>query len=274
MFNKILNMNKHKLMYNTYPDGTGYYTFPSDYDESTITFKINSYGDLWRLNQLVDAANDMGFIPEILIPNLLDAQADRRFGKGTTAGLKLVLDLLNSMHANFKVFHPHNPEIIEMYSDNIEIIDNSYFISTVINELDDEIDNTILLAPDAGSYKPLMKTASNISWKNEILSASKARMKDGTIAQLLPVEDFYGKNILIVDDLCVFGGTFKGLATALRNANVGKLYLAVSHMTVNNLGTDPVTNYFDKVFTTNSKYEIYRNADHEELNKLEIIKLF
>ena len=94
-----------------------------------------------------------------------------------------------------------------------------------------------------------------------------------------------GKDIIIIDDICVYGGTFKGLSKLIRETGFeGKLYLAVSHMTVQNLGEDPVTNYFDKVFTTNSKFDKYCYGEkHESFeNKdylgipqnLEIIKLF
>jgi hypothetical protein len=82
----------------------------------------------------------------------------------------------------------------------------------------------------------------------------------------------------------VYGGTFKGLSKLLKERNCGKLYLAVSHMTVQNLREDPVTKYFDKVFTTDSKFDEYcygekgRSIDDEDktgiLPNLEIIKLF
>jgi hypothetical protein len=85
--------------------------------------------------------------------------------------------------------------------------------------------------------------------------------------------------------LCVWG-TFKGLSKLLRERNCGKLYLAVSHMAVQSLGEDPVTDYFDKVFTTNSKYDNYFVNWYDQINNfetelvekppknLEIIKMF
>lgn len=83
---------------------------------------------------------------------------------------------------------------------------------------------------------------------------------------------------MLLDDICIYGGTFKGLAKLLKERNCGKLYLAVSHMTVQDLGGDPVTNYFDKVFTTNSKYDNYFTKDSEaggvQPKNLEIIKMF
>ena len=42
-------------------------------------------------------------------------------------------------------------------------------------------------------------------------------------------DDLGGKDGVIVDDLCDGGGTFNGLAKKLKEKNVGKLYLIVSH---------------------------------------------
>lgn len=47
-------------------------------------------------------------------------------------------------------------------------------------------------------------------------------------------------------------GTFIGLAKLLRQRNVGKLYLAVSHITVENPNKE-LGSLYDRVFTTNSK---------------------
>ena len=81
--------------------------------------------------------------------------------------------------------------------------------------------------------------------------------------------------------MSIGGGTFKGLSKMLKERNCGKLYLAVSHITIENLGTDPVTNYFDKVFTTNSKgLEYYaEGTGHDKAfgvkpENLKIINLF
>jgi len=283
---------------NKYPDGTSYVqeNNPTGY----FTFKINTYEDLWHLNQYVDAYNNFnkgGIRPTITIPCLIDAQADRRFNVGESSGLKLVCKFLNSMNANFKIFHPHNAEVVEALIDNVEIIDNSKFIDIVLEEVSNlrkgdgmyNIDNLILMSSDAGGFKPLMKLCNKINWKGETFSASKSRKyenKESTITQIVDKDDFEGKDILIVDDICVYGGTFKGLSQLLKERNCGKLYLAVSHMTIQNLGEDPITNYFDKVFTTNSKFDEYSTKNTEQTKvtnsyfidgqsrNLEIIKLF
>jgi ribose-phosphate pyrophosphokinase len=274
---------------NKYPDGTSYVEErnPTGY----TTFKINSYEDLWHLNQYVDAYNNFnrgGMRPTIIIPNLIDAQADRRFNNGESSGLKLVLRFLNSLNADFKIFHPHNPEVVEALIDNVEIIDNSEFIRRILYPttaskalIDNK--NLILMSSDAGGFKPLMKLCEKLDWKGETFSASKYRAyRNGKteLTQLIDRKDFGGKDILIVDDISVYGGTFKGLSNILDSRGAGNVYLAVSHMTVQNLGDDPVTNYFDKVFTTNSKFNEYYYGHLEEGDmykspeNLEIIKMF
>ena len=276
---------------NKYPDGTSYIT---DINLKDYIFKVNSYEDLWHLNQFVEAyKNKFTTKPIIFIPNLIDAQADRRFKNDESVGLKLVCKFLNGMDAHFKIFHPHNPEVVEALMDNVEIIDNSEFIGGVLNNFfhraatphpknPKEIhEDLILMSSDAGGFKPLMKLCDQLNWEGETYSASKARTKDG-MKQLIDRQDFGGKDILIIDDLCTKGGTFKGLSKLLKQRNCGKLYLAVSHMTVQNLGDDPVTNYFDKVFTTNSKFDTYVANHFNTLDgphtvhpkNLEIIKLF
>lgn len=273
---------------NKYPDGTSYI---SEVDFTKV-WKLNSYEDLWHLNQFVDAFNHKyKSFPTIIIPNLIDAQADKRFGDDQSSGLKLVCNFLNGMNANFKIFHPHNPEVVEALLDNVEIIDNSEFIKQVICNIGKFKDfefykcrlerNTILMSADAGGFKPLTKLCDNLNWKGETSSASKSRIYEDSktkLTQILPSFNL-DKDILIIDDISVYGGTFKGLSKAIKAVgHKGKLYLAVSHMTVQNLGADPVTNYFDKVFTTNSKFDWYgiANKDNQPShpNNLEIIKMF
>lgn len=278
---------------NKYPDGASYVNGIGMGLHSSV-FKINSYEDLWHLNQAIDAYyNYFGTKPTITIPNLIDAQADRRFNNDESSGLKLVCEFLNSMKANFKIFHPHNPEVVEALMDNVEIIDNSEFIKQVVyNELypgpgfpnPDMYNNLILMSSDAGGFKPLMKLCDKLNWQGETYSASISRSYvDGksVLTQLIDIQNFEGKDILIIDDICVYGGTFKGLSKLLRERNCGKLYLAVSHMTVQNLGNNPITKYFDKVFTTNSKYDFYEHPlsilEYKDLitpKNLEIIKMF
>lgn len=247
-----------------YPDGTQYVRVNKFVDE--LVFNINSYEDLWTLNQIKDVYNHNHKKVGLYIPCLLDAQADKRFNPDESSGLKLVCEFINSMKFKYvKVFHPHNPEVVEALINNIKIIDNSNFIVEVLSTLytSNNLDNyksMVLMSTDAGGFKPLMKLCDKISWMGETYSASKSRKYEegkSKLVQLVDKQDFEGKDILLVDDICVYGGTFVGLAKMLKERNCGKLYLAVSHITVENPKKELFV-LFDKVFTSASKCKEYK----------------
>ena len=259
---------------------------------NNLTFRLNTYEDLWILNQIHDVVKRANWKVTVTTPNLIDAQADRRFDIAQPFGLKLVLEFLKGMeNFDYKIFHPHNSEVVEaILDDRVEIIDNSEFINEVLDSISNPgtmdvnnwIDNKnlVILLPDGGAYKWGVKLMDKLGFDGDVVAASKNRQYvDGKskLVQQLPNYDFNGKDILIIDDLIIGGATFVGLAKLLKNRNCGKLYLAVSHITVQNLGDDPVTNYFDMVYTTNSKYNQYWDNTDRSLsvkNNLEIITLF
>lgn len=277
---------------NKYPDGTSYVK------ETVLgqqVFRVNTYEDLWHLNQFVDAFHSehdtllVNMKPNIIIPNLPDAQADRRFSKGESFGLKLVLKFLAGLDANFTIFHPHNAEVVEMAFEilgkKVEIMDNTEFIKEVFSDIRTETfsQDTILFSSDAGGFKPLMKLADKLNWRGEVYGASKSRKYEegkSKLVQVIDKQDFEGKDILIIDDIIVGGGTFIGLAKMLKERNCGKLYLAASHLTVAKPNPE-LFDLFDRVFTTDSKgltYLIpgkgfYRNYGEFPKN-LKVIKMF
>lgn len=254
----------------TYPDGGKYIELLAPFID--LTYRINSYEDLFLMKSIKDANP---FWKTVTIPCMFQQQHDRRFNPGESFELKVICDFINSLNFDsIKLFHPHS-DVTPALLNNCEVIDNTRFIEKVLLKIRN-FENMILLSADAGGFKPLIKLANIIEWDNETYSASKSRdPKTHKLTQLLDKHDFEGKDILIIDDLSVGGGTFKGLSTMIKERNCGKLYLAVSHMTVKELGNDPVTNYFDKVFTTNSKFgEDEYKTSGGFVEKLEIIKLF
>jgi len=274
------------MIIKNYPDGGKYVI--NDKNETSLTYRINSYEDLFLLKSIKDANPNL---KEITIPCMFQQQHDRRFNQNESFELKLVCEFINSIgFEKVKVFHPHS-DIIPALLNNCEVIDNSKFIKIVINEIlpkqaynasgkfidyaieegdyvKNNPENLILLSADAGGFKGLFKLADIIKWEGETSSASKSRNpKTHKLTQLVDRQDFGGKDILIVDDILVGGNTFLGLAKLLQNRNVGKLYLAVSHTTINNPNKE-LEKYFTKIFTTDSKGIDYN------LENLNTIKLF
>lgn len=191
-------------------------------------------------------------------------QADRRFAKRGGFGLKVITNLLNSLPiVKYTVFDPHS-DVTPALLRNCTIIDNSDFIEMAIDSIvkrsDSPEEDLVLLAPDAGAYKKIFKLADKIKFKGQVEAANKSRNGiSGKIDSiLLSCNDFQGKDVLIVDDICVGGRTFVELAKLLQDKNVGNLYLAVSHGIFSN-GFEDIQEYFYHVFSTNSRLDWKRN---------------
>jgi ribose-phosphate pyrophosphokinase len=265
----------------SYPDGGKYaetlnsHTKPLKY----LVYHINSYEDLFLLKSLKDSNPKLS---TILIPCLFQQQHDRRFSPNQSFELKLVCDFINSCNFDeVHLYHPHS-DVAPALINNCVVIDNTFFIQNVLLSIHDTkhtvngtVQNThfkekvweylTLMSSDAGGFKPLMKLCNEIKWKGETFSASKARDRENLI-QVIDRQDFNGKDILIIDDICVYGGTFIGLAQMLRERNAGKLYLAVSHLTVQEPNPQ-LFNLFETVFTTASKNISYKTP----VNNLKIL---
>lgn len=254
-----------------YPDGT-FYPVIHEYSD-LLEFRVNNYEDLWFLSQIKDALGNRRC--HLKIPCLIDAQADRRFNPNESHNLRLVCEFINSLgFESVSIFHPHNPEVVEALIDNVVITDNSRLVESVLGRLDaiygTRRNNLVLMSTDAGGFKPLMKTADKIGWIGKTFSASKSRKySDGksTLVQQIDKDDFGGMDILIIDDICVYGGTFIGLYDLLKSRNVGRIHLLVSHLTVKEPKKE--LEKFDRIFCTNSKYE---QSDYS-LRNLEVINI-
>jgi ribose-phosphate pyrophosphokinase len=255
------------MLIKKYPDGGSYVI--NDQNEVHLIYRINSYEDLFLLKSIKDANPNL---KEITIPCMFQQQHDRRFNQNESFELKLVCDFINSCgFEKVKVFHPHS-DVTQALLNNCEVIDNTEFITKVLLKIK-SLDNLILMSSDAGGFKPLIKLATHLEW-DETFSASKSRdSKTHKLTQLIDRQDFEGKDVLIVDDICVYGGTFIGLAKMLKERNVGKLYLAISHITVEKPNQE-LWYHFDKVFTTNSKGIEYFDYNDFPPKYLEITNLF
>ncbi len=252
-----------------YPDG-GVYGKITNFTNPIITERINSYEDLFFIKSLKDICDYNNIQNVILnIPCLFQQQHDRRFNENESFELKLVSDFINT--CNFykvQVFHPHS-DVSGIALNNFVSINNSKFILKVLEDI--EAKSPILLSTDAGSYKWINKLADVIEFKGEVYGANKSRdLNTHKLTQVIDRQDFQGRDILILDDLCVFGGTFVGLAKLLKERNVGKLYLAVSHMTVKNPNKE-LESLYETIYCTNSKYDEYdlsniKIIDYKQLN--------
>jgi ribose-phosphate pyrophosphokinase len=250
-------MNNQGYEIISYPDG-GKYVKVTEFKD-VISYNINSYEDLFLLASIKDVYNFNKKSLSLHIPCMFQQQHDRRFNDDESFDLKIVCDFINNLKfESVTVFHAHS-DVTPALLDNCKIIDNKSFVAdtllSIYSTAKEAENKCILMSTDAGGFKPLMKLVDKLNWKGKVYSASKSRKfiaGESKLIQVIDKSDFDGKDVLLIDDLCVYGGTFIGLAKLLKEKNVGNLYLATSHLTVPNPNTE-LFDLYTEIFTTNSK---------------------
>ena len=233
----------------------------------TITQRVNSFNDLGMICITVDALRRMGVKEIVLfIPYFPAARQDRVMIPGEPLSVKVYADIINAMAlASVTVFDPHS-EVTPALLNNCVTVSNREFIKQVIANIGTEVK---LISPDGGALKKIYKVSEFLGGA-EVVECSKSRdVKTGKLSGFrVYAEDLTGADCLIVDDICDGGGTFIGLAEALKAKNAGKLYLAISHG-IFSKGFDELGKYFEQIFTTDSIKEV----DHEGVTQIKLVDI-
>lgn len=169
-------------------------------------------------------------------------------------GLEMVTCILNDLPVyKYVVTDAHSDVTVALLKKCVPD-DNSEFIIGVLRELSfsmGDLNNLTILTPDAGAYKKIFKLCTKIKFGGVIECANKFRAADGNLYLHLSTSDFLGRDVLVIDDICVGGRTFTELANEISSRNIGHIYLAVTHGILSN-GLDELKKRYHRIFTTNS----------------------
>jgi ribose-phosphate pyrophosphokinase len=233
-------------------------------DEVFISTRLISFTALGTLCLAVDALRRMGVAKlKCCIPYFPAARQDRVMVPGEPLSVKVYADIINQLKFDaVYVYDPHS-EVTPALLHNCHVITNHTFIQEVIAAIPEPC---ILISPDGGALKKIYKVAAALGGV-DVVECSKSRdVATGALSGFkVYADDLNGKACLIVDDICDGGGTFLGLAQALKDKNAGNIYLAVSHG-IFNKGFDELNAHFTKIFTTNS----FRDFDDPSLYQYSI----
>ncbi|MFP9116987.1 ribose-phosphate diphosphokinase [Flavobacterium sp. RNTU_13] len=214
-----------------------------------ITHRLSSFNALGEVCVATDALKHMGAKNiSLFIPYMPGARQDRVMIPGEPLTAKVYADIINSLgFAEVIIFDAHS-DVVPALLNNVTVLPNHSFIAQVM----DEIGNVTIASPDAGALKKIYKLSEHLGGAKVVECGKYRDVNTGKLAGFRVYEDdLNGADILVVDDICDGGGTFAGIADALKAKGAGKLYLAVSHG-IFSKGFDVFAGRFEKVFTTNS----------------------
>lgn len=274
-FDPVSNASKINIEFKLdyFPGGEPNFRIESDliYADDTplyITQRFSSPNDLISILVATDAARRAGFKEiHLVLPYFPAARQDRVCNPGESLTIKVFADLINRCKFDsVNIYSPHS-EVTPALIDNCKLIELDHqFLRNIIATNGWYSNKEVnIVCPDAGAGKRVSKLAKYISDTYNLLSigcklkvnlirCEKVRdVSTGALKEFFVDATDLGKYpTIICDDIVAYGGTFIGLGKVLKERNCGPLCLFVSHADCDK-GLSNMTEFFDKVYTTNSR---------------------
>ncbi len=207
-----------------------------------------SMDELAILGLWADYAHQKGEKAVAYIPYMPAARADR----GNPFGAKVYADIINSFNLDeVVIFDPHSPVIVELLN-NVTVVDSARVVRlAVAGQTLTAADRGYVgvIAPDKGAVDRASRAAKALHLP--LFKATKVRDEATGKLSNFAIEELPSEGrLLIVDDICDGGGTFRGLA-AISGVPRERLSLWVSHGIFSGAANE-LTDYFSAIYTTDS----------------------
>ena len=220
-----------------------------------------SHDDLFMLNMWAELCLDRDEKTAVILPYLPGARMDRGAPIGAEVYGRFILN--NIVPDQLITLDPHSPAALDFFTDDEDDDSPIHFTETTVYPVERIIKNEIqdgsrdtkadtyvgVIAPDKGAHDRASRAARLMGVP--VYQADKTRDFDtGKLTSFEVPQLPRSGRILVVDDICDGGGTFRGLATA---AGIGRdrLGLWVSHGIFSGAAGE-LTGHFAQIFTTDS----------------------
>ena len=249
----LLNKEKSDISYEiiTFPDGEPHIKI-IDLDRKkdvNVICRIANPTDLFILMQVGNILNRQGIIFDIKITYLMSMRMDRVMNFNEAYSLEIVASMINSLNARkVKILEPHSEKTLMLIKRSNGVNDNIL------------LGDYLKVYPDEGAAERY-----NAIPVKDVIFKKKRNLSDGRIISIEPINKdllyISDKPILVIDDLCDGGMTFKLIADFLKKECPNReLNITVTHM-VNPKGIQTLSENYNKVYFTNS----YKDWNKEKL---------
>lgn len=219
-----------------FPDGTLLLKFDKEQFDprSTISYEWNYESDA-ELFTLICLRKHLAKYPyhQLILPYIPNARQDRVKSNEDVFTLKYFCEMINSLNFNEVIVLDAHSNVSLALLDNVVQIDVMDYIDEAIQDIYScnggaNANPLVTFFPDEGAMKRYADTVGlryafgikRRNWETGKIEGLDIQNKEAVV----------GKDVLIIDDICSYGGTFYHSAKALKEAGAANIYLYVSHL--------------------------------------------
>lgn len=255
----MIEFNGKKLEFKTFPNGETRINGQEIVETikvletNVIDFKYENDGDLMKL-LFVKRFLDQFWLdndPLILRVKYMPYSRMDRVEGNSVFTLKYVSEFINSMGFDQVVIaEPHSDVTPALIEHALPVYPTQINLEKVLQQVGFDTQFDYLFFPDAGAQKRY----SSLRGFNQIVGFKKRNFHTGEIESLQVVGEMEpGNKVLILDDLCSYGGTFMRSAKELRRLGARDVQMFVAHCEDSIHDGDILkTDDISRVYTTDS----------------------
>ena len=249
----MIKVNGEVIAHGAFPDGTLLIKYDPNLSEYTGKMYYEwFYEDDAELFTLICLRRHLAKYKthKLWMPYIPHARQDRVKNPEDVFTLKYFCEVINSLNFDeVYVRDPHSNVSLALL-DRVICDNMGFWFNKCLQRID--CSNLALFFPDEGAMK---RYASEFVDYPYAFGVKKRDWKGGKIQSLeiIGAENIKDKNVLIIDDICSYGGTFYYSAKALKEAGAKDIDLYVTHLEANVLEGDMYSNgLVNRIFTTPS----------------------
>lgn len=237
---------KHILEVNNFPDNTLLLKFSNLNEVAAITWNYENDAELFTL---ICLRRHLGVQrPRLYLPYVPHARMDRVKSNEDVFTLKYFCEVINSLDFSEVIVRDVHSNVALALLDRVQQEDIGWYVNEVLHRTNG---NLTLFYPDEGAmkrYSAQFNYPYAFGIKKRDWNTGKIQGLDIVNGELVK-----GKNVLIIDDICSYGGTFLHSAKALKEAGAEHIYLYVTHCEQSVFkGEMYDSGLIDHIFTTDS----------------------
>ena len=263
----MLYLNNNKVEFITFPNQEKRLDLPLEFvnnlHENVVLWDYETDASIFELLLFDEVMAKLKHTYKLVIGYMPYSRMDRVHETNTAFSLKVLIQLLSEQTSALKevfVLDPHSPETLSKFKEyGMKAQEIDYSLADEVMEFANvNLDETWIVFPDRGAanrydyskYPNVIiceKTRNFATGAIESVKAKITRSKSSITKEMNP-------NLIVIDDLCSYGGTFVKALEAIETLptiNFDEAWLVVTHAE-KALEKGKVLEKYDKVFCTDS----------------------
>lgn len=229
---RAIVLNTQNINPTMFPDGTKLLKFDANFGENfTITWLYDNDEELFQLIALTKHLKNKGCKVWLNLPYVPNARMDRVKNKEEVFTLKAFAETINWLgFEEVRISNPHST-VSEALFDRVYVDFNCVYqdVKRILQTSLSKID--VIFFPDEGACKRYSDLLAPLGLP-VAFGIKKRDWKTGKILgiDIAGYDELKGKNILMVDDICAYGGTFYYSACKLKDLGANEISCYVTHL--------------------------------------------